>query len=82
LDGKGEENGNPVDECFEGKAMAKTVSMIGIDPGELTSVRTVLFLLRHPDPLIGEMTRQALVYLEKNAYAEAEPCADAINHVG
>jgi len=47
--------------------MAKTVSVIGINPGELAWVRTLLFLLRHPDPLIAEMVRQALLYLERNA---------------
>ncbi|HEX3745227.1 MAG TPA: hypothetical protein VHW09_14890 [Bryobacteraceae bacterium] len=47
--------------------MANTVSMIGIEPGELAWVRTVLSLLRHPDPLIPEMTRLSLVYLQRNA---------------
>ena len=51
--------------------MAKTVSVIGIDPGELVWVRTLLLLIRHPDPLIAEMTRQALLYLERNAHDEA-----------
>jgi len=26
----------------------------------------LLFLLRHPDPLIAEMVKQALLYLERN----------------
>lgn len=52
--------------------MAKTVSVIGIDPGELAWVRRLLFLLRHPDPLISEMSRQALLYLERNALQEPE----------
>lgn len=55
--------------------MAKTVSVIGIDPGELAWVRTMLFLLRHPDPLIAEMTRQALLYLERNARDQGQACA-------
>ena len=62
--------------------MAKTVSMIGIDPGELVWVRTLLFLLRHPDPLIAEMTRQALLYLERNAYEEARTRATPADHRG
>ena len=62
--------------------MAKTVSMIGIEPDELAWVRTLLFLLRYPDPLIAEMARQALLYLEKNAHQEAKACADAIDHAG
>jgi hypothetical protein len=61
--------------------MAKTVSVIGIDPGELAWVRTLLFLLRHPDPLIGEMVRQALLYLERNAYRKEPPGATPIDQV-
>jgi hypothetical protein len=53
--------------------MAKTVSVIGIDPSELAWVRTVLFLLRHPDPLIAEMVRQAILYLERNAHQNGQP---------
>ena len=60
--------------------MAKTVSMIGIDAGELAWLRTALFLLRHPDPLISEMTRQAIRYLESNAYDQAQPRVDAVDH--
>jgi hypothetical protein len=60
--------------------MAKTVSMIGIDPGELAWVRTLLFLLRHPDPLIAEMVRQALLYLERNAHQEAQSRVEPLNH--
>jgi hypothetical protein len=75
-------NGNPAEEYFRRTAMAKTVSMIGIDPGELAWVRNLLLLLRHPDPLIPEMTRQALVYLESNAHGEAPSRFDAINQAG
>ena len=62
--------------------MAQTVSMIGIDAGELAWLRSTLFLLRHPDPLISEMTRQAIRYLEKNACEQAHPRAEAIDHAG
>lgn len=62
--------------------MAKTVSVIGIDPGELAWVRTVVFLLRHPDPLIAEMTRQALLYLERNAHHEAPTRATSADYPG
>lgn len=58
--------------------MAKTVSVIGIDPGELQWLRTLLFLLRHPDPLVPEMVRQALLYLAKNAHEQAQP----VDHAG
>lgn len=62
--------------------MAKTVSMIGIDPGELAWLRSALFLLRHPDPLISEMTRQAIRYLEANAREQANPPVKAVDHAG
>ncbi len=62
--------------------MAKTVSVIGIEPGELAWVRTMLFLLRHPDPLIAEMVRQAMLYLERNANEKAQPCPNAMDHAG
>jgi len=62
--------------------MAKSVSVIGIDPGELGWLRRLLFLLRHPDPLIAEMARQALLYLEKNAHAQGEPAAAPRDHAG
>ena len=61
--------------------MAKTVSVIGIAPDELAWVRTLLFLLRHPDPLIAEMVRQALRYLERNACQKELPEATPIDQV-
>jgi hypothetical protein len=51
--------------------MAKTVAMVGLDPGELAWVRTVVSLLRHPDPLVAEMVQQALRYLERNVREQA-----------
>jgi hypothetical protein len=41
----------------------------------------LLFLLRHPDPLIAEMVRQALLYLERNAYQNEPPEATPIDQV-
>ena len=38
--------------------MAKTVSMVGIDPLELGWIRMLLFLLRHSDPTVQELTRR------------------------
>ena len=56
--------------------MAHTVPVIGIDPSELAWIRIVVALLRHPDPIVPELTRQALHYLEasaaKRAVAEVE----------
>jgi hypothetical protein len=47
--------------------MAHTVPMIGIDPAELAWLRMLVRLLRHPDPVVPELTRQALCYLEGTA---------------
>lgn len=43
--------------------MAKTVPMIGISPQELPWIRMLVQLLRHPDPGVAELARQALLYL-------------------
>ena len=47
--------------------MANTVPVIGIDPAELPWIRMLVVLLRHPDPVVPELTRQALSYLEAAA---------------
>jgi hypothetical protein len=47
--------------------MATTVPVIGIEPAELAWIRMLVVLLRHPDPVVPELTRQALLYLETTA---------------
>jgi len=47
--------------------MAKTLSVIGIEPQELRWVRTLVQLLRHSDPGIPELARQALIFLTRSA---------------
>jgi hypothetical protein len=44
--------------------MAKAVTVIGVDPSELPWLHSLVWLLRHPDPHVGELTRHALLYLE------------------
>lgn len=39
------------------------IAVIGLDPEELRWVRTLVSLLRHPDPSVPELARQALLYL-------------------
>jgi hypothetical protein len=39
------------------------VAVIGIDREELRWLRTLVWLLRHPDPSVPELARQALLYL-------------------
>jgi hypothetical protein len=47
--------------------MEKTLSVIGIEAQELRWVRTLIQLLRHPDPSIPELARQALIFLTRSA---------------
>jgi hypothetical protein len=42
----------------------QNVCMIGLDPREIQWLRLVIGLLRHPDPVVGEVAREALRYLE------------------
>ena len=51
--------------------MAKTVPVIGIDPSELGWIRLLVFLLRHPDPIVPELARQALRHVEEVAAKQA-----------
>lgn len=53
--------------------MAENLSMIGLQADELLWMRLLVSLLRHPDPKVPELTRQALRYLVDTAGA----CADA-----
>jgi hypothetical protein len=47
--------------------MSRTTAMIGIHPEELRWIRILLALLRHPDPGMPELARQALLYLSQSA---------------
>jgi hypothetical protein len=40
------------------------VGVIGLSPPEMQWVRLVVGLLRHPDPVVAEVSREALRYLE------------------
>jgi hypothetical protein len=53
--------------------MAQNVSMIGINTNELRWIRTLVQLLRHPDPSVPELTRQALLYMAEAAGRAAVP---------
>jgi hypothetical protein len=46
---------------------SKQVSVIGVEPDELQWVKTLIFLLRHPEPGTPELARQALLHLTKVA---------------
>jgi hypothetical protein len=45
------------------KAIQTELSVIGVDREELRWLRTLVWLLRHPDPSVPELARQALLYL-------------------
>jgi len=47
--------------------------MIGLDAAELPYLRALVSLLRHPDPNVGELARQALEYLSENAAGRGIP---------
>jgi len=46
--------------------MGKTV-LIGLEPHELQWLRSLVTLLRHPDPSVPELARQALLYVTETA---------------
>jgi hypothetical protein len=62
--------------------MANTVQVIGIDPDELAWIRMLVVLLRHPDPVVPELTRQALIYLEAAASRSGPSSPDRAGRIG
>jgi hypothetical protein len=62
--------------------MAQTVPVIGVETAELRWIRMLISLLRHPDPSVPELARQALLYLT-DAAGKREPSRPAtIDHAG
>lgn len=59
--------------------MAKTVSVIGIEDSELRWIRMLVALLRHPDPSIPELARQALTYLTASAGERVLRAPETVN---
>ena len=62
--------------------MVNTVPMIGIQTSELRWMRLLVCLLRHPDPTVPELTRQALVYLTEAAAHQGGPQPASLDHTG
>ena len=62
--------------------MTKTVSVIGIDAAEIRWIRLLVSLLRHPDPSVPELARQALLYLTEAAGKRAASRPETLNHAG
>jgi hypothetical protein len=53
-------------------APPKTVPMIGLYPSEIQWIRMLVCLLRHPDPAVAELSRQAMLHLTCKAAEPAE----------
>jgi hypothetical protein len=62
--------------------MTKTVSVIGIETAEIRWIRLLVSLLRHPDPSVPELARQALLYLTEAAGKRATSHPETLNHAG
>ena len=62
--------------------MAKTVPIIGVETGELRWLRMLIALLRHPDPDVPELARQALLYLTDVGGNGAVTKPEPLNHAG
>jgi hypothetical protein len=60
--------------------MARTVEMIGLHPEEVRWIRVLTALLRHPDPAVPELARQALLYLQASAREGHSAAAAPIDH--
>jgi len=53
-------------------ASPKTVPMIGLYSSEIQWVRMLVYLLRHPEPAVAELARQAMLHLTCKAAGPAE----------
>ena len=60
--------------------MANTVPIIGIETSELRWIRMLVSLLRHQDPSVPELARQALVYLTEAA--DRRGVSESLDHTG
>jgi len=61
--------------------MAKSIPVIGVQAGELRWLRMLVQLLRHPDPTVPELARQALLYLTEAA-GKPVPESEPMNYAG
>jgi hypothetical protein len=62
--------------------MPKPVAVIGVEPLELRWLRMLVMLLRHPDPSVPELARQALLYLNEAAHRRTLPESEPLDHAG
>lgn len=62
--------------------MAKTVPMIGLESAEIYWIRLLVSLLRHPDPSVPELARQALLYLTESCCRPGTPPSETVDRAG
>jgi len=62
--------------------MAKNIPVIGVEQSELRWLRLLVFLLRHPDPMVPELARQALLHVEDVASAQTAFQGNALDNAG
>jgi len=62
--------------------MAKGISIIGLESTELRWLRLLVSLLRHPDPIVPELARQALLHLEQAALSRTACPPATMDRVG
>lgn len=58
------------------------LTVIGVHPQELHWLRLLIALLRHPDPGVAELARQALLYLTEAAARRDPATAGTLDHAG
>jgi hypothetical protein len=56
--------------------------MIGVERHELIWLKSLIALLRHPDPSVPELARQALLYLTDAAAKRVSLDAEKLDHAG
>ena len=62
--------------------MTQNTFVIGVEPSELSWLRKLVALLRHPDPGVRELTRHALIYLTESAATRGRTVHGPLNHAG
>jgi len=62
--------------------MGRTVPVIGVETAELRWIRMLISLLRHPDPSVPELARQALLYLTEAAGKREPSWPASVDHAG
>jgi hypothetical protein len=62
--------------------MPSTVPIIGIEVPELRWMRMLVTLLRHPDPSVPELARQALLYLTEAAGRRENAHSNSLDPTG